>query len=463
MAYNEESLAKIPFRRNKPYMQFFIWKITAVLLAWTTMLFSILYESVLILLALAAAPKLLYRRFVQGRYKESLAQKFGAGFPEIKKGKRKLIWVHAVSFGETRAVAPLVRLLKKELGDVLIVVSSTTETGHNEAVKSIHCADYHVYLPLDFSWIVRPIVKAVRPDLLLLTETDFWYNFLNASKQAGARVVLVNGKLSERSTRRLKYLRFFSGRLFSQIDYFCIQSEEYRRRFSKIGVSEKKITVTGNLKFDDAYPKAEEGELASWKEKLGIKKEDKILVIGSTHSPEEHDILKMLASVWEKNPELKVLLVPRHPERFDEVAGILKKRNLPFIRLSRPGKCTGNEKVVLVDAMGLLRQCYQLADIALVAGSFTPKVGGHNIIEPSWYGVPTLFGPHMHGQPELVRLVKQYGCGEQLSLPVLAERVDYFLNNPFARQNLGNAGKRLAEESRGAAEKTLGAILSIAS
>lgn len=419
------------------------------------MLYSLYYNSLLLFLGIVYFPKLLYDKIFRGKYTDSFSQRLGLNFPEINADGRYTIWVHAVSVGETKAVSSLVRRLKKRFHNPLIIISSTTETGHAEAKRCLACADYHVYLPFDLSFIIRPIIKKIKPDLVLVTETDFWYNFLEVSKEVGATTALVNGKLSKRSTRRFAYLKFFSKRLFALFDIICVQSDHHLPRFIKVGVPKVKVKVTGNLKLDDDYPDINEEELKAWKSELGIDESDKVVVIGSTHSPEEALFLEVFQKLWEKHPEIKLVIVPRHPERFEEVATILKSLNIPFTRFSNPRAKQGDEKVVLIDAMGLLRKCYQFADISFVGGSFIDHIGGHNILEPCWYGSPTLFGPNMESQPELVRLVKKFDAGIQLPLEKVAPTVlDLLYNNLSKREKLGEAGLLLAASSKGATKKT---------
>lgn len=414
---------------------------------------SFLYEFGLVLLALCALPKLLFEMVFKGKYRKSFLKRFGMGFPVIKKEGRPLIWVHAVSLGETKAVSALVKTIKTDFNHPLIVFSTTTETGYVEACRTIG-ADYHVYLPFDFNWVVNPIVEHAAPDLVILCESDFWYNFLKSAKKYGAKIALVNGKLSTRSMERFSKFRRFTDQLFSQIDLFCVQSQLYAKRFETIGVPSEKIAVTGNIKFDGDYAKLPLVQLEAWRRELGIKPKDPVLVVGSSHNPEETQLLEVLEEVWKAFPDLKVLFVPRHPERFNEVASILQKQSIAFRRLSQKGQEHTPAPVILIDAMGLLRKCYQLADIAIVAGSYTVKVGGHNVLEPSWYGVPVIFGPHMESQPDLVDLMKEYGAGVQVNMEDLQSELIGLLLDANRRKTLGEAGLRLSSDVHGATGKT---------
>lgn len=423
------------------------------------MFFSLLYEFALILLALAALPQFLYQMVFKGKYRGNLLKRFGGGFPDIKKGARPLIWVHAVSLGETKAVAAFVKNIRLKYDNPIIVFSTITETGHVEACRSIQ-ADHHVYLPFDFGWVIGPIIRRTAPDLVVLCESDFWYNFLKTSKQVGANVVLVNGKLSVRSKERFSRFRFFARRLFSLIDLFCVQSNLYAWRFKAVGVPEEKIVVTGNMKFDGDYAPLPKEQLEAWRSELGIKKDEPVLVIGSTHHPEEAQILQALEPVWKELPSLKVLIVPRHPERFSDVAALMQKAAIDFRRLSEKNTHERSSPVILIDAMGVLRKCYQLADVAIVAGSYTPKVGGHNILEPSWYGVPVVFGPQMFSQPDLLDLVMEYDAGKQVAMEDLSEELIRLFKDPAKRKKLGDGGLRLAGDVHGATAKTVEEVVS---
>ncbi len=417
------------------------------------MLFRGLYEIVLVIFGLLMLPKYLYQVVVKHKYRNSFLNRFGSRFPIIQKGERTLVWIHAVSLGETKAITPLVKSLRRELGNPIIVFSTTTETGHVEACRTVD-ADHHVYLPLDFGWVIRPIIRRTAPNLVVLCESDFWYNFLSASKECGAKIALVNGKVSSRSFKRFLKFPFVAESLFSPIDLFCVQSQLYGKRFESLGVPEEKIKVTGNIKLDGDYPKLSDQELQAWRMELGILPSDPVVVIGSTHNPEESLLMVEMEKVWAEFPNLKVIFVPRHPERFNEVAALLQKGKMGVRRLSQKGDQQG-ESVILVDAMGQLRKCYQLADVAIVAGSYTEKVGGHNILEPCWYGVPVIFGPHMYGQPDFVDLITEYQAGMQVSLENVAETVIDLLKDDSKHKVLSDGGFRLSSSVQGATKRTL--------
>lgn len=415
------------------------------------MLFSLFYNLSLLLLALISLPKLLWQWCVLGKYRESLSARLGITLPAFTP-KQEVIWIHTVSMGETRAAIPLFRLIKQAYPDAAVVISTTTETGNAEAKRSMPEADCHFFLPLDFSWAIKRLVKRIKPTRLILCESDFWYHLVNIAGQHGAKVALINGKVSERSCNRFKKFSFFTNRLFAPFEILCVQSERYRQRFLAMGIPAEKLHVTGNLKLD--VPAKKMGVTASQelRARLHIAENDPVLVIGSSHAPEEDWILSALTSVWQRIPNLKVLLVPRHPERFPEVAHLIQQKGLECMRYSQGGRF--QNRLILIDTMGLLNQCYQIATVAIVGGSFVSHVGGHNIFEPVMVGVPVLFGPHLHSQLDLKELVLAAGAGREVKIDELPKALIEILENPSMRTQYAHACHTLAESVQGASQRT---------
>lgn len=401
---------------------------------------------------------MLYQYFWRGKYRNSLFGRMGKGFEQVKTGERKLIWIHAPSLGETKAIALLSKKIKEQAPDSYLLITSTTETGHEEAKKSISFADKHLFLPFDFSWIVRPIIRKLQPSLVILCESDFWYNFLDECKTIGAQICLVNGKLSLKSLKRHLQFPFFPKQLFSKIDLFCVQSQRYLERFVLLGVPKDKILVTGNIKFDNASSSLSETDVRSWKEKLKINHSDLVIVAGSTHNPEEIILLEALESIWKLLPNTKLVLVPRHPERFQEVANLLKQKQVTFNKFSEIEQSSGKEKVTLIDAVGILKTCYQVCDIAFVGGSFTEKVGGHNILEPCCYAKPVVYGQHMHSQLDLVEFMNEFKTGIQTTPDEFQHVLKGLLESQSKREAIGEAGLKLINAMQGASEKTFSII-----
>ena len=405
-------------------------------------MFRLIYNLALVFITLLSLPKYLWEMLTKGKHRRSFLEKLGLKLPAISMPESGMrIWVHSISVGETKAVGPLVEKIRQQYPQASIVISTTSETGNAEAKRSMPGLDHYFYLPLDFSWAIKRLVKRIKPDLLILVESDFWYNLISYNQN----VVLVNGKLSENSLARFKLVPFFTKRLFSHFKLLCVQSERYARRFEILGIPQSKIVITGNLKFDQPFPHIDKDR---WKKELGIQEGEKVITLGSTHEPEE----EMLLSILEKFPAWKILLVPRHPERFDAVAHLLERKGYAFARFSDHRPKLGTEKIILVDAMGILSACYQLSDIAIVGGSYVNHVGGHNIFEPAALGVPVLFGPHMESQKDLVEIVTSAGAGKQVAYQELESALQEI------PRSMREAGLRLASEVHGATLRTFEAL-----
>lgn len=418
-------------------------------------MFSFLWDFVVSLGAILSLPRYLYRFRKNPALKKALQEKLGFGFPTLSRD-RPVIWIHAVSVGEVKAVSSLAKSFKEKIPGCTLLVTTITLTGNEEAKKSIPQADHILFLPFDISFIIQRVLKKIQPALVVITETDFWFQFLRAAKEVGAHVTLVNGKISERSTDRLKRFPFVCRRLFSNVDQFLLQSDDYEKRFLALGVPQKKISVTGNLKLDTKIKLLSESEKEALRKQLGLTQNTKTVVFASTH-PGEEELAISLAKELQEKAQAKIVIVPRHPERFSQVASTLQLSGLPFDQLSKKS-AELNSALVLVDQMGLLGSIYQVTDIAIVCGSFTP-IGGHNIIEPMPFNVPVLFGPHMFKQPEFTLLAEKYRAGLMISKEELSPKVQELLANDQKRNELGQAGVRLVVDNQGASERTLQKVL----
>lgn len=386
----------------------------------------LLYDLCIFLMGLLYLPHALYQMVFKKKYRSSFTQRLGAHLPKRTDTKKQVIWIHMVSMGETRAMIPLYKKLREHYPDAALYLSSTTETGHQEAKRSLPSAEGYFYLPLDLSFLMQRLVKELKPNLLLLSESDFWFNMMHAVKKQGGKVVLVNGKLSERSANRFSRLSLFAKPLFSQIDLFCLQSTEFEKRFSSL-IPQEKIRVTGNLKLSIPPKQLSKEEKAHFRKEFGIQEGERVITIGSTHAGEEELILSLIPSFY------RILLVPRHPERFANVKKWLEKQNLPH--------------VTLVDRMGILSQCYQISELAIVGGSFIPGVGGHNIFEPIQAGIPVLFGPHMETQKELVEMILDAQAGIQIDIKNLSTALS---EAPFLKENahkLSHKGEEVIDKT----------------
>jgi len=417
-----------------------------------------IYEVVVLVCFFLYLPKMLYQRLRYGKYKESFLQRFGYRFKKVQpKDHGPIIWVHAVSVGECQAVSSVIKELQQQIPNVTIVVSSVTETGHAEAKKTLFFADRHVFLPFDFYLSVKHVLSQCMPDMIILCEGDFWFRFLDEAKKKGSVIVVVNGKLSEKSCHRMKYFPAFTRRLFSLVDFFCVQTEQYKERFQRLSVPASKIRVTGNVKTDSLPEPLQKAELDALRMRMKISSGDTVIVIGSTHSPEEMLLLQQLVSLYPVYPNLKIILAPRHPERFSEVGGIIEKMGLSFSSWTNPEKVQ-NPQVFLLDAMGVLRNAYQLATISIVAGSFTMRVGGHNILEAQVFLKPVIVGPYMHTQPQLIESSLYFDAIVQVKSDAVGKTVQDLLENPVRQKALSDNCEKMLKSMQGATCKTMEAL-----
>ena len=414
-------------------------------------MFCFLYDCLLYVLVLFFLPKFWFERVFKGKFKKGIAPYLAFSLPSKQAKKGPVFLLLAVSVGETKAAASLFTNMKKSYPEATFYVASRTETGHDEAKKILPKADGHFFIPFDFSWSVKRFLRFLEPDVVLVVESDFWYNLFRLSKKRGAQLFLVSGKLSLRSYRRFCKVSFFTKRLFSFFDLICAQNLSSKDRFIHLGVDPSKVMVAGNLKFDTPFKREDQTSL---KEKLGIVKGDWVLVVASTHHLEEEAILQAIKPLWSVMPRLKILLVPRHPERFLEVEQCLDKQKIPSIVYSRIDVKTGLEKVILIDAMGILPSLYQIANLAVLGGSFLSSLRGHNIFERVQAGLPVLFGPYMSDQKEFVESVLSSGSGRQVGLRDLASTIKSLFEVPSLIAEMKGNGEKLLIEAQGVSSKT---------
>jgi 3-deoxy-D-manno-octulosonic-acid transferase len=399
----------------------------------------------------------------EGRGQQKNTHPLGDLSEEIEEIERKQrLFIHAVSVGEVKAAILFIKRLLNKWKNSSIVLSVTTHTGYKEAQKLVKEDEFKeknielIFFPFDFSWVMKPFLEAIRPDKIFLIEGDLWLNFLYYAKKIHAQVYLISGKLSKTSLKRFKIFSFFSKKLFSLIDLFFVQNGLYKKRFLELGVPEKKVQITGNIKFDDQPKLLLPNEKENWKKIFHLG--EHTLCIFSTHSGEEELFLDVLNSFWKKFPYVKVLLVPRHPERFPLVQTLLKKRNIPFGTFSIQDQINGEEKLLLIDTMGFLSTAFQLSDLAIGGGSFTNRIGGHNILEPIFFDVPVFFGPFMFSQEELKQVVLEGECGKLVSIEEIADRLLEYYSDSKEQKRMKENCEHVKKSFQGSIEKVFIAI-----
>jgi len=413
-----------------------------------------LYTLLQIIFTPVAIVYMLFRYRKRAQFLSLLKTKLFPSRITLPRPEKARVWLHAVSVGEVAACKSVIKELLRTTS-IELVISTSTATGLKQAKEIFPEASLHFLLPIDYPWNVLSLFSYLRPSLLLLGESDFWVNLLASAHFLHIPIVLLNGKLSARSAKRFSQIAPISRLLFSLIDHYFVQDALHAQRFTQF-VDENKITISGNCKLDVCPAIPSEKWHKECKSKGLIRDEEFVVVAGSTHEGEEKFLLQQLHLLKRQIP-LKLVLVPRHPERFSAVKEFLEKEGICYSATSSKGIADQNVQVVLVDQMGSLGFWYSLAHIAVVCGSFTSKVGGHNLVEPHYFHVPILYGPYVFSQLNLDSLVKQYKSGIQVSqdtfAPILAELYKY----PEKREALCQGAKQLIAShkgiSKGVAEK----------
>jgi tetraacyldisaccharide 4'-kinase len=342
---------------------------------------------------LLAAPIVLLRQSLRKKYLPSARERLGVRKHDINPDDKPSIWIHAVSVGEALAAKSLIAALRREYPDHLILISTTTLTGQDIARKQLQ-ADGYFFFPFDWKFSVRRSLKATNARMCIVMETEIWPNFIKVLNERRIPLILANGRISDRSFRKYTKFRWFFKALLRRFFSMAAQSDLDAQRLVALGAREADTVVTGNLKYGRDQFDVPVEKIEALRDRLEIKGATLLFVAGSTHEGEEEIIFEAFEKVRSEIPNLKLALVPRKPERFDDVAALLEDNNVMFSRYSS-GQRPGDAGVVLVDAMGVLAGLYHLAEVAFVGGSLVPR-GGHNLLEACAAGTPVLFGPHMH-------------------------------------------------------------------
>jgi 3-deoxy-D-manno-octulosonic-acid transferase len=336
------------------------------------------------------------------------------------------------------------------------VISTSTDTGFEEAQKRF--ADLPVfYWPFDFSWAVRGALRRIRPDLVVLAEGELWPNFLAAAHARGIPVAVINGRLSPGSFRRYQCLGAWSRRLLELVDLFAVQTEEYATQFRVLHVPSQRIHVTGSVKYDGVNGDRSNPRTEELRRLFRVEADSLIWVAGSTQAPEEELAVNIFRRIQAVFPQLRLFLVPRQRDRFEEVAALLGRLDQPFLRrsrLTRPAE--ERDRVVLIDTIGELGALWGLADVAVVGGSFDGRRGGQNMIEPAAYGAAVVFGPHVWNfRDPAARLVASGAAIQVGDSAALEDVVRRLLGNPDERRRLGDAAQGFVRSQQGATERTI--------
>jgi len=423
---------------------------------------GILLDTVYACGLLLTCPVWVYRMVRHGRYRSGWGERLG-GAP-IRYGLQPILWIHGVSLGEVNAARTLVAELHGQLPDYRVVVSCSTDTGF-AAAERLFAQDHTVFRwPLDFTFAVRRALNRVRPDMVILMEGEVWPNFLAACNDRDIPVVIVNGRLSEdKGYPRYRRLGPLAGRLFNRLAAIGAQDELYDERFRSLGVAAGKVRVTGMMKFDTAEVTDHVQGQAELAAAMGIAPDQQLIVAGGTGDGEEKMILDEWPGLKALHPGARLAVVPRKPERFEEVAQVIRQAAFALVRRSdRPDGTTADapaDSVILGDTMGELRKFYGLAACVFVGRSLVP-MGGSDMIEAAALGKPTAFGPHTFNFPQADALAA-HGCARVGDVQELFHQLDRWMSDPSAAGKAGRAAQQYVREQKGATKRNVEMICEI--
>jgi 3-deoxy-D-manno-octulosonic-acid transferase len=433
-------------------------------------------------LILAGLPWLLWQAVRKGKYREGYAAKFLGRVPQ-RTSKNICVWLHAVSVGEVNLLAPLLKAIEREQPDWECVISTTTMTGMALAKKKYPRHTFF-YCPLDFTWAVGAALRRIRPDVLVLAELELWPNLIRAAKRQGARVAVINGRLGEKSFRGYSRIRPLVAGLLRQIDLFAVQDESYAERFRRLGARPETVCVTGSMKYDGAQTDRDNPTTQRLARLAGFSNEDVVLLAGSTQEPEEAMVLETFRELNAQWPRLRLIIVPRHPDRFESVAKLLDASGIPWQRRTALEAKSGESRVegeedrptadggvtfrsrlstldsrlsthvLLVDVVGELGAWWGTAQIAFVGGSMGTR-GGQNMIEPAAYGAAVSFGPNTWNFRDIVAaMLAQDAAVVVENGKQFTQFVRRCLEQPDHAAALGKQARSLVLAQLGATQKT---------
>jgi 3-deoxy-D-manno-octulosonic-acid transferase len=427
----------------------------------------ILIDFAYLLAAVAISPMVVYRMIRQDRYRTGWAQRFGR--ITRKHPDKKCIWLHAVSVGEVNATKTIVKELQNRFPDFEIVISTTTDTGFARA-SALYRADLQVfYFPLDFSWAVRRTFACLRPAICLLMELEVWPNFVSTAGRLNVPVVVVNGRITQRSVRRYGRIRPIAKTIFRKVTLVLAQTSEYAERFRQIGCTDETIVVTGSLKYDTAQVADKVEGADALAAQLNIQPGDRLWVAGGTGNDEEKILLDVYKALKQQDQfrELRFAIVPRKPERFDEVAQLITEAGFDLVRYSSvkgaDAKLSEKPPVILGDTMGDLRKFYSLATVVFVGRSLVP-MGGSDMIEVTALAKPTIFGPHAFNFQQTVDdLLKDGGAILVKDQNELLDNLQKCLTEPNFAGKIAQNGREVILKNQGATQKTVNRITTLLS
>ena len=421
-----------------------------------------LYNTLLTLGLILSSPFFAFKIITTSHYRRGLSQRLGICNKGVYKkvATEKPLWIHAASVGEVLGSLPILEGIRQTNPELPIHLSTMTATGNDMAKKRAAGVRAITFFPLDHPWVVRRTISLVNPRAFLMAETEIWPNFLMELGRRGIPAMLFNGRISTRSFQWYKRFRSFFASPLATISAFCMQSSLDAQRIIEMGANPERVTVSGNVKFDQPPPEITQKEKEALLQTLGLHAGQPILIAGSTHRGEEEFMLKVLQRLSPEYPDLVLILAPRYLERVKEVEVLLKREKIPWKRRSQL-KAKGEREgavVILLDTLGELSKLYSLGTLIFVGGSLV-RIGGHNILEPLFFKKPVFFGPFMDHFREISDEILRRGAGFQIrEVEEMLSHSKTLLEDAYLKSNMGKCGFEIIRNNRGATSKTLETI-----
>jgi len=411
------------------------------------------------LLFYIAVPFLLIRLFVKSKKNRSYYKRWRERFGIFKAPDKKgAIWVHAVSVGETMAAIPLIKYLRTQYNKP-IIITTMTPTGSERVNAIFESSVFHVYIPYDFPIAVKKFLNKIQPCAAIIMETELWPNYLHYCANMHIPVMLANARLSEKSKQGYQRFPKLTKTMLSQINIIAAQTKRDADRFIELGTPKENIIITGSMKFDISIAASVYEKASVFRNLWG---QDRLVwVAASTHEEEEEQIINAFDQVKARLPHVLLVLVPRHPERFDKVAQLCKKQGYKVMKRSKNKPCTSETDIFIGDSMGELLAQFAACDVTFIGGSLMP-VGGHNLLEPAALGKAAITGPHVFNFTEITRMLMNAGAATMVqNADELARDVITFLTHHDKRVEAGQKGLQVVEQNKGAVESHLALFQSL--
>ncbi len=427
----------------------------------------IIFDSIYLTASVLGAPYILFKMLTSERHRSGLYQRFG--IVSERTSKKPGIWIHGASVGEIITAKSIVEKIDREFPEWETFISTTTNTGYSVAKQNFSGKPIF-YFPVDLSWITRKVLRRIRPSCIILIELEIWPNFLVSVYEKNIPLIIVNGRISNKSFKAYRIISRISGAFYNSLtnkmNTYCARTELDAQRFRDLGISSEQVFVTGTMKYDNIPTHTNENSKNELADLFRIKDNDLILIGGSTHEGEEEILLRIFERLSKTYPNLRLIIAPRHIERTRDVSRLIEKKGFtPVLKTSVDSSNyswqNSKKEIILIDTVGDLEKIYALSDYVFVGKSLVPS-GGQNMMEPAGLGKPVIFGPHVFNFKEEVGMLLRNEAAKMVETEdELCGTIEFFIKNPEAAKEMGLRAQGVVSEKRGATEKNMDIIREI--